>query len=339
MRRQVIILLILMITANIFALTKQEYIKALRKGPKAKITFHVVDDDNHPVTNAYMRIGFIISDSPGGYIPFKGYTDTNGMFLAKGKLRNEITYYITKEGYYTTSGAYHFRKSNCYDRIKHGKWQPWNPTIEVILREKKNPIPMYAKYVRANVPGTNEWYGYDFMAGDWVKPYGKGKVSDMQVMIKGKYDWGGYTFSYLHEILLLKFNTNKFDGVIKTKKQSYSDFFSPYEAYVSGYGKILQWEYERTLEKVFKDERSKENDCLIFRCRSKVDDNGELKEANYGKIYGKIGFGIGVRAKPSINFTYYFNPTPNDRNLEYAPGKNLLKGLSSLEQIKMYNCP
>ncbi len=70
-----------------------------------------------------------------------------------------------------------------------------------------------------------------------------------------------------------------------------------------------------------------------------TDGEGNLKQANYGKICGPIDFGVTRENETFLNFTYYFNPTPNDRNLEYAPGKNLLKGLSSLEKIRMYNCP
>jgi hypothetical protein len=44
-----------------------------------------------------------------------------------------------------------------------------------------------------------------------------------------------------------------------------------------------------------------------------LDENGNIKSALYGKIYG--GF---------ENFQYYLNPTPNDRNVEFDPDHNLL---------------
>jgi hypothetical protein len=34
-----------------------------------------------------------------------------------------------------------------------------------------------------------------------------------------------------------------------------------------------------------------------------------------------------------MNFRYYLNPTPNDRNVEFAPNHNLPGGLQSFEQV------
>jgi len=34
-----------------------------------------------------------------------------------------------------------------------------------------------------------------------------------------------------------------------------------------------------------------------------------------------------------MQFSYYFNPTPNSRNIEFDPKQNRLKNLSSLETV------
>ena len=59
----------------------------------------------------------------------------------------------------------------------------------------------------------------------------------------------------------------------------------------------------------------------VFRIRTEVDEDGNIVEAMYGKVYGEIrgGFSWGG---PSVGFTYYLNPT-GTRNLEYDPPKNL----------------
>ena len=44
-----------------------------------------------------------------------------------------------------------------------------------------------------------------------------------------------------------------------------------------------------------------------------LDANGNVKSALYGKIYGDF-----------MKFTYYLNPTPNSRNMEFDPKNNLL---------------
>ena len=50
---------------------------------------------------------------------------------------------------------------------------------------------------------------------------------------------------------------------------------------------------------------------MIFRTRTHVDENGNLISAHYGKIYGLWEFSTMIRAKD-----IFFNPTPNDTNLE-----------------------
>jgi hypothetical protein len=44
--------------------------------------------------------------------------------------------------------------------------------------------------------------------------------------------------------------------------------------------------------------------------------------ANYGKIYGAF-----------MNFTYYLNPTRNDRNVQFDPKRNLFTNLKDDERV------
>ncbi|MEZ5415708.1 MAG: hypothetical protein R3F03_15480, partial [Opitutaceae bacterium] len=50
-----------------------------------------------------------------------------------------------------------------------------------------------------------------------------------------------------------------------------------------------------------------------------LDDDGSVVSANYSKVMGDIY----VSHTGVLRFTYYFNPTPNDRNLEFDPKRNL----------------
>ncbi len=65
------------------------------------------------------------------------------------------------------------------------------------------------------------------------------------------------------------------------------------------------------------------NTNFIFRVRSVEDEHGNLKEANYGKIYGDIGYGGEAAEKMQISFWYYFNPKVNSRSLEFDTARNL----------------
>ncbi len=52
-----------------------------------------------------------------------------------------------------------------------------------------------------------------------------------------------------------------------------------------------------------------------------LDANGKVVSAHYAKIHG--GFEWFISGK--VRFQYHFNPTANDRNLEFDPSRNLLK--------------
>jgi hypothetical protein len=61
-----------------------------------------------------------------------------------------------------------------------------------------------------------------------------------------------------------------------------------------------------------------------------------VESALYGKIQGDMRFLVGTKApRAGIGFTYYLNPTPNDRNVEFDPSQNLLGGLPFDAQVKL----
>jgi hypothetical protein len=64
------------------------------------------------------------------------------------------------------------------------------------------------------------------------------------------------------------------------------------------------------------------NRNYYFRVRTVPDQNGNVKSALYGKIYGDF-----------MQFSYYLNPTPSDRNIEFDPKRNLMKTLTPLEAV------
>ena len=72
------------------------------------------------------------------------------------------------------------------------------------------------------------------------------------------------------------------------------------------------------------------NAGYFFRVRTKKDENGLIINALYGKIQGDVE----VDRHGQIRFTYYLNPTPNDRNLEFDPARNLFTNLPVAEQVR-----
>ena len=77
------------------------------------------------------------------------------------------------------------------------------------------------------------------------------------------------------------------------------------------------------LEKVFRRKESSADEYYIFRSRTRAD--GGISESHYGRIWGLIDYGSEPKdtVSGSMNFHYYFNPTPNDRTLEFDGKSNL----------------
>ena len=281
----------------------------------AQATFKVVDTEGFPVTNALVSVGFFHRD-PDQSRRFESRTDTNGCATLEGPSSGQLAYWIYKDGCYESSGGYKgwMEKWMPPDspNIKKGRWQPWNPTIDVVLKEIKNPIPMYVKGVNLGVPEFDKPLGFDLEEGDWVPPYGKGVTSDFifyATLDKRAPEDSDYR-------LTLTFQNEK-DGIQVTGNRPLmygSKLASMHTAPVDGYlPKWEQFKIRRPSEKV--ESNWDQNRIYCFRVRTKLDEQGNIVSALYGKIYGDF-----------LYFTYYLNPNSNDRNIEFDPEKNLFGG-------------
>jgi hypothetical protein len=193
-----------------------------------------------------------------------------------------------------------------------------------VLKKIGTPIPMYAKRVETKIQKENEPIGFDLMAGDWVVPFGTGKTADMfftahrKIVSEREYDC---------ELKLLF--PNKGDGIAITPAEpdTGSEFVTARTAAENGYEpeRILHYNNAKQPESVF---------GYFIRVRTVVDESGNVKSALYGKIRGDFRFYAGTKApRAGMGFDYYLNPTPNDRNVEFDPKQNLIKGLKPTEQV------
>lgn len=130
---------------------------------------------------------------------------------------------------------------------------------------------------------------------------------------------------------------NEGDGIVEVDPTPFSNsyFKWPYEASMASIVDRLKFRYfrEKTLyphpPKVIKQA----NANYFVRTRTTLSSGGEVKTANYTKLLN--GFNFDPRKDPDnkkpndgeVVFTYYFNPTPNDKNLEFDPKRNLFKDI------------
>ena len=73
------------------------------------------------------------------------------------------------------------------------------------------------------------------------------------------------------------------------------------------------------------DDTDKEGN-YFFRIRTLLDEQGKIKSALYGKIYGNFKFG-GATEGGFLNWDYYLNPEFNSLNMEFDPERNLFRNL------------
>jgi hypothetical protein len=248
------------------------------------------------------------------------------MFTITGKTWGEVVYIVEKDGYYKTHATYWFSLGKG-DDVKHGKWIPWNRTIRVKLKEIRKPIPMYVKNIEILLPKTNETFGVDFWVGDLVAPHGKGKMVDFL-----------FTYTILMPstdsqecVELMTFEgADRNDGVILLKSDSQnrhpplSRFPSVYEAPREGYEQRFEMFTRWAQEKIVESKRITDDEYLVFRSRTLTDNNEQITSAHYGKMY-YVSFGRTRKALDGgvVKMQYYFNPTPNDQNIEFDTSNNL----------------
>jgi len=292
--------------------------------PISHLFIKVHDENGKPVEGANVQGGF--STLMRSYVPgpdVKAITDKEGEAEIYGPAYFSVYFDVIKNGYY---------KSGKKVIVKQDKDQ----NVAIVLRQIINPIPMYAKHYTGYIPKSKVKIAFDFLKGDFVKPFGRGTNKDCYFY----YDGFTKNFRSFEGELTISF-PHKSDGIIGLVNDNglFSAFKLPHTAPINGYIKAKQLNYKR-IEKG-KDSyydiniNESENFGYFLRIRSEVDSNGEVIKANYVKIAGDFKFDPRSEGKGAayIEMTYYLNPNINDRNMEFDTSKNLMKGLKNLEKI------
>lgn len=287
--------------------------------PSAKVTLDVVDQKTGlALSNASARTSFLLNSSwsqPEQYQEVEEVTDGIGKCTLTG---NDLDHYfnvrVFADGYYESQVRVESTKIN---RVLN-RWEPWNPTIEVKMRPKKNPVPMIVKRIESlKIPAWDQPVGFDLEKADWVEPHGKGTQADFFVNMHRRFEHS----SDYDAIARITF-PNDGDGIQlyeipeEFKNSSYQ---FPYEAPMEGFQDILVLERHATLRKT-ECSFNPDKDMYMFRVRTKMDEQGKLVSACYGRVDRRIEIGWGE----VFDFEYHFNPVLNERSLEWN-GENLLK--------------
>ena len=192
------------------------------------------------------------------------------------------------------------------------RWEPWNPTVDVTLKQIIKPIPMYARTLRKGLPPNVERVGFDLVEGDFTHPNGRGKVADL-IFAPDVEDRGNDDYDMKITVTF----SNAKDGIVPFAVRpplNGSVLRSPHQAPETGY--LAEWMVWRSRQPKVPESSNYDPDTHAYfvRVRTVVNGKGDIVSANYGKIYGDF-----------MNVTYYLNPTPNDRNVEFDLKRNMLR--------------
>jgi hypothetical protein len=315
--------------------------------PVARITFKVIDDFGNAVPGAPVTASTFLRWAPGPDFgrdvldQAKGVTDTNGLVTLKLPSKNgNVRYSVSEEKIYFDNLSkfrvgdkpYYCDRGDIlrFTNSVAGKWQPWDPTVTLEIKEVLKPIPMYVfsygeDWDRHKVPEYGKAIGFDLMKADWIAPYGKGETADFIFTLDCKL--GGMTsakYQTFDATLTLTFS-NDGDGIqhVYSHPSKGSAFrlprFAPEDGYATNWSKST-FHHENEMSR---DTREDQN--YFFRVRTRKDASGKIVSALYGKIHGEIAY----TWSRLIKFKYYLNPTPNDRNMEFNPKQHLFTNLLS----------
>ena len=287
------------------------YNKARRSGAQVQMKLRISNDMGVPVPSASVHVLMGMNFRERSY-DIDGKSDTNGLFVVEGNTTgNEIIIEVTKDRYYKSSQKICFITMGREYEVKDGRWQPWGMSVPITLREIRAPVQLVVQKELYKIPTTNTLVGFDMALKDWVSPNGKGEHADFEVFLT----WDGKPLYYTQHTQLDMLFPEKHAGYYVFDNIKGSRFGGPYMADTNS---TFQTDFSCMSSFVNGEPRFRGLDIgrsLIVRSRCKVDNEGHLVSANYSTIKN-ITVEAGWTGEVMMMIRYYFNPTPNDTNLE-----------------------
>ena len=312
MKKTSVVVLICLASANtVFGMTA-DVESAIRNGAVGKYIYRVVDDKGVPVSNASAHVWFRSYGRPQDKANWVLKTDTNGVFSVEHRFNEKFSVGIDKEGYYHSHDEINYL-SMMELPVKDGKWQPYGEIRTVVLKKIKNPHGMKIfdeQNHRRDIPVWGRWVGFDLERSDWMPPFGAGHFEDVLLRFKADVRKHRVDFTYAMEV---SFTNNPYAGAYAAKKDNSSDLKTEYVANTNAnFQSYFLFTTDSTADKPVHLGYVDQDDYLVFRTRTRIDDEGRLIGAHYGKICGIWR----STQKEMLMSDGCFNPVENDANIE-----------------------
>ena len=286
----------------------------------ATVHFEVKDERGKPVSNINVKVS-TLATYMGRFVgsprmqTFSLLSDTNGEAACSYPCYDSHGHYMVfSDDYYFESGDYSFNaRFSPEATIALNILDKRETKVPVKVWKKRVPVPMYyADSLRIRLPSNRGEWGFDLKKADWVAPYGIGENVDFVFEFNLRKD--GEIMSVIGAIV---FAEN--DGLYERAMTASTTFHSTYSADPNATYANRREFFESNENDKVKQPILEEKKYVVMRTRTRVDSEGNVIRANYSQIYGPIRIKNMELFIPAI----FFNPNPNDVNLEFDFKNNL----------------
>jgi hypothetical protein len=288
----------------IVALSASTALPATNQLPLSVLTLRVVDQFGSPLADASVSI-----NSYNLNRVVQGLSDSAGVFTNADQVAGGVSCCVHKQGYYDSHGDIWAGPAD---------WTELPPTnLVVALKRKLAPAPLRFKYINGlALPSLTTPVAFDFEAGDWVAPNGKGKTQD--AWVTGLHRQSSPE-DYDTSVTIVFSNSldgiQDFTAVRPQDQRLTSDLMPPQVAPETGYSNTACFFNSWRPNSVPRTSNTPDRNH-IFRVRTHTGGSTTSMTANVGWTMGSIRVGASPDGKVSLKFSYYFNPDPTSRSLE-----------------------
>ncbi len=280
--------------------------KARKHGALACVTVKAVDDSGTPLPDADVEAFFYVLDKQ----PNKrtGKTDSSGRLTVRANATWDVRCFVRKEGYYDGIGTHYLQHDLHVGSVRNGRWQPWNPEIEVVLKKKgKSANSLRSRTFPLVLPSSDAWYGFDMISESLVAPYGTGTVASIRFCFTNAVVRGGDGTDVSYPAFLVDFPGTG-TGLLPYIKDNRSEASHPLFAPSDGYVPFMS----------FGSRHPVSAEIVHFQCPALADVGYlfSIRDANDRLHYGLVQFLTFIKGKRWIGFTYSVNLDPDNCNLE-----------------------
>lgn len=317
--------------------------------PLVTLNAKIVDEEGAPVPDAFILAHDTTSVKMRPIARMESRTDPYGEATLTFRAFITVALSCKKEPWYDSDTCLQTPTPFIVEKgvvLDPGQRPPMKKKIQfkggLVMRKKIEPTPLHVKKVSFSFPARGVWLGYDLEIGDWLPPYGKGQRGDLKfrslshqlVDLDKRPDVTNMGIRQGNVGILEVDFGNDGGSVFVDENNGYlkeSLMKLPHLAPLEGYGQSI---FKK--EVVFDTRENSNLNCGRF-FRIRVEKQGEqVVKANYGKLIGDLVYNAREYERRNgpderkmvygnLQMTFYFNPTPNDRNLEFDPDKNLIQ--------------